>query len=221
MRKDLQSEALQFAMKMKTDLVDASGSYCCCGECAKYRWRRFSISGRDKRYPKMPQNIDCSCPCIGVIFQPVYESSASIHYGHEADLVAISNRPFVDDREDWEIESYEIRRLKLDNEIFWSEFSERWDAARKYDHEQYELLVKRLPDIVPKSYNGYMRMKKGNTANYKKLVTVAEDNGIFLEYPAEIVIDMQLLAPKREQYIKTLSEVHRRELELKRTRGRK
>ena len=52
-----------------------------------------------------------------------------------------------------------------------------------------------------------MRMKKQNTKNFRKLVDVALQKSIFLEYPAEIVCEIEILTPIREKYIKNLCKI--------------
>lgn len=202
-----------------TDLIEAMYQNCCCGECAKLRGRWFSISGKDTRYPKLPE--DYQCECVGLNYRAIFEYSHSIFYGKDADMIKISNRPFVDDRGPLEIEAYNIRKLKHENELFWADYDYRWSVARRYDHQQYDLLVKYMPDFAPKSYSGYMRMKKGNTVNFQKLADAAKEKGIFLEYPADILIELELLEPMRKRYIETLSEVHRREIALEKMRLKK
>lgn len=69
----------------------------CCGECAKYRGRWFSISGKDKRFPKMPENYGCTCQ--GIDFYPVIDGVSEPEYcPKHQNIIEYSNRPFVDDR---------------------------------------------------------------------------------------------------------------------------
>lgn len=96
---------LQLAEELDTDLVEASYFRGCCGECAKYRGRWFSISGKDKRFQKMP--VDYGCTCIGIDFSPViFGLSIPMLSDEIDDIIAYSNRPFVDDRDAEEIELY-------------------------------------------------------------------------------------------------------------------
>lgn len=93
----IQQTLINNAKTMKTDLVEAEYFRGCCGECAKYRGRWFSISGRDKRFPKMP--VDYGCTCSGLTFYPViYGASKPDHCPKNKDIIEYSNRPFIDDR---------------------------------------------------------------------------------------------------------------------------
>ena len=125
-------------------------------------------------------------------------------------MIKISNRPFVDDRTDLEKEIYEISRLEEKNELFWYEYDERWRAQREYDHQQYDLIVTLFPDIAPKSYSGYMQMKKGDTKNYQKLVEIAKTAYVYLEYPQELADEIEYLKPFRTIYVRTISEINKR-----------
>lgn len=96
--------SLENAKELGTDLVEASYHRGCCGECAKYRGRWFSISGKDKRFPKMP--VDYSCTCEGIDFSPViFEISEPVYC--DTDIIVYSNRPFVDDRTEEEKKIFE------------------------------------------------------------------------------------------------------------------
>lgn len=200
---------LETAQQLNYDLVEYSYFRGCCAECSKRRGRWFCISGNDKRFPKLEAEYNCTCE--GLSFHPVHIDSEPL-YCHGSDIIAYSNRPFIDDRTDAEKELYEICRLREKNELFWNEYDERWRAIREYDHQQYDLLVTLFPDIAPKSYSGYMRMKKGNTKNYRKLVEIAKESYICLEYPQEILDEIEYLTPFREIYVKTLGEINRRRL---------
>ena len=86
------------ARELSTDLVEADYFNGCCGECAKYRGRWFSISGKDKRFPKMPPE-DYGCTCQGLSFYPViYGISEPTSCPKNVNIIKYSNRPFVDDR---------------------------------------------------------------------------------------------------------------------------
>ena len=96
---------LENAKQLGTDLVEASYYRGCCGECAKYRKRWFSISGKDKRFPIMPVNYGCTCCGLG--FSPVIYGISEPTYSDEIDdIIQYSNRQFVDDRDDEEIRIY-------------------------------------------------------------------------------------------------------------------
>lgn len=104
---------LDMAHSLGTDLVimDAHGST--CPECAKYQGRVYSISGRTAKYPRVPEfffttgtvHEGCSHsfhPYIDDISDPDLEYTLSVHplknTAYAKNIIAFSNRPFVDDR---------------------------------------------------------------------------------------------------------------------------
>lgn len=106
---DAESEAktLQNARELDTDLVEATYFFGCCSECAKYRGRVFSISGKDGTFPKKPTINNCTC--VGLDFHPfiygISKPTVNMYLNKQVDIVAFSNRPFVDDRTDEEKEN--------------------------------------------------------------------------------------------------------------------
>lgn len=48
---------LQNAKNMKTDLLEVSAHECSCKYCANFQGKVFSITGKDKRYPKLPNEV--------------------------------------------------------------------------------------------------------------------------------------------------------------------
>ncbi|MBQ9898516.1 MAG: hypothetical protein IJM44_03560 [Ruminococcus sp.] len=205
LNEEVQEINLKNAEKLETDLVEASYFNGCCGECAKYRGRWFSISGNDKRFPKMPVNYGCTCS--GIDFSPViFGVSEPTWCDESTDMIAYSNRPFVDDRTEEEKSIIDIDKRNAEADEMWSKYEKRWNAIREYDHKQYDKLVEILPDIAPKSYSGYMRMKKNNTKNYQKLLTEAIINGINLDYTDEIKREIEQLTPIHNEYAKVKAE---------------
>lgn len=158
-KNEVMQKNLQNAVELDIDLVEASYFRGCCGECAKYRGRWFSISGKDKRFPKMP--VDYGCTCMGIDFSPVIFGLSEPMLSDEIDdIITYSNRPFVDDRNDEELEIFNTDRKRLENEEFYEPYKEHWEAIRKYDHQQYDRLCQELPQLAPKSYSGYMAKAK-------------------------------------------------------------
>lgn len=165
-----------YAKKYKDDYVQVVSHYC-CSECAKYRFRIYSISGRDKRFPKLPDYVKKYSWHCGLGMCPF---SLGIHYMrlspnkslNEIDeLIEYSNRPFIDDREDEEIERYN-RILAKNKQDYIDEMNKKQACA------EYEQILAVLPDITPKSQGGYLRMKKSNSANFQKLKEKAIAAGI-------------------------------------------
>lgn len=87
------------------------------------------------------------------------------------ELIEYSNRPFVDDREDEEIERY--NRILAKNKQDYIDSINKEQACA-----EYEQVLTNLPDIAPKSQGGYLKMKKANSANFQKLKEKAASAGI-------------------------------------------
>lgn len=183
-----------------TDLVIMSVHSAACPECAKYQGRVFSISGRNNKYPKIPDafwkygGIHAGC---GHGFYPFIDgvSDGDLKYTlsiqkinnprYTASIVAYSNRPFIDDRPKEEILKYYQHEAKK------RQSEEEMRVAREnmienaYFHSQekkkYKLIQDNLPDLCPKSYAGFRRMKVNNTKNYQKLVEEARKIGLCIE----------------------------------------
>lgn len=173
---DGMNKQLNIAEKYDIDYVQAVGG-CCCPECAKYRLRIYCISGSDTRFPKLPDYFKkYSWHCM----LSLYPFSLGVNYMrlpenkslHEIDeLIEYSNRPFVDDRADEEIERY--------NRILVKNKQDYIDGVNKEQaRQEYEKIVISLPDCAPKSQGAYTRMKKSNSANFQKLKENAVSVGI-------------------------------------------
>lgn len=150
--------------KSNSDLIIAMPHNIMCGICSAHTERIYSISGRDKRFPALPKDAfvyggfheGCRCS-FGVYFEGVST------FNYHKDPVRWSNRPFVDRRTKEQIEMYE--KVKKSSE----------QEAR--DREDYDWLRENLPDIAPKSFAGYRKMKNSSSQNYIKLVSAAADKG--------------------------------------------
>ncbi|MDE7390705.1 MAG: phage minor capsid protein [Lachnospiraceae bacterium] len=196
---------MENAESLDTDLVEADYFLGCCGECAKYRGRWFSISVKDKRFPKMP--VDYGCTCSGLDFYPtIYGISEPIYCPENVDIIMYSNRPFVDDRSEQEKADYIVRKKESDNEDWYEPYAQRVEKIRAFDKVCYESINEKLPDIAPKSYSGYVRMKNSNSKNYQKLVLSAEQVGISLNYPPDLEKEYQELKPIIEEYKRVKTE---------------
>jgi len=57
--------------------------------------------------------------------------------------------------------------------MFEKEVKEKEEMAK--DKEFYDLIFEKFPEIAPKSFGGYRRMKASNSDNYKKLLLKAEE----------------------------------------------
>lgn len=131
----------------------------CCDKCAPYRNRYYSISGKDKRLPKVPDfflDIKNWEHCH-VVLQPVYDIDILIEVkGNQ--VVNESNRPFIDDRSAEERENYQNYLAEKQAE-----------AEKAQDKEDYEILSALYPDIVPKSFGAYRRLRNSNPGKFEEI----------------------------------------------------
>lgn len=185
-----------FTNASHSDLVimDAHGST--CPECAKYQGRVYSISGKSKRFPKVPDfyfalggvHQDCShtfWPYIEGISDSQLEYTLSVHplkdkrYGKN--IVAFSNRPFVDDRTEEckqaSVDACEARSQKIAKQRYYRDHMIEIEAVRGQEARDFAWLQTNLPDKCPKSLSGYRRMKNQNTKNYQALKQAAAELG--------------------------------------------
>ncbi len=170
--RDSVTSSLSSAKELDSDLVEITNSGICCAECAKYRNRVYSISGRDKRFPALPaqfkpETFTYNHVCLSVwpfiygVMEPSFECKNVIKY---------SNRPFVDDRTKEEIARYDAWRADM------AEKAKR-EAEKAKRQEEYIWLEQNLPQDCPKSFSAYSRMKSGNTQGYQKLQQLAANMG--------------------------------------------
>ncbi len=169
----INSKQTEYAQKMDTDLVDVVCNCYHCAQCSAYGNRVYSISGKDKRFPKLPDYVKNNAGHCSMI---IYPFRYGIHYLTDpytnksisgSDVIEYSNRPFVDSRPQKWIDGYNhLLELNHKREV---------DALNsKQAQQEYEQIVIKLPDIAPKSQGGYLRMKKSGSDNYKKLKSAAE-----------------------------------------------
>lgn len=149
------------------DLMKFTEHFPTCAECSKYQGRVFSISGKDKRFPKLPDEIrergSIHGGCKHTMW--VYVDDLQESWEIEADIQK-SNRPFIDGR------SAEEKALKAkqgrEEQEFWNDL-----------HNQ-KVLIKAFPDAAPKTFSAYRRMKKANSQNFIQVIEKAKQNGIEL-----------------------------------------
>lgn len=171
-------ETLKLAEEFGTDLVEMSAHEDACGECAKYQGRVFSISGIDKEFPPLPKIVfECGGIHLGCrhSFHPYTRGTkatyeiAKTQYCAIDDIVAFSNRPFVDDRSPDAIQAHEEYMERFSHYMIDLLGDDEKIRARNAKKKEYGLICEKLPDLAPKSYSGYSRMKKNNTKNYQKI----------------------------------------------------
>ncbi|MGN1478820.1 MAG: hypothetical protein ACI4XH_03560 [Acutalibacteraceae bacterium] len=175
------------------DLIVASYHDITCEICSKYQNRVYSISGKDKRFPKLPNFVfkyygfheDChhgfdpfyyynGCK----LYKFVNDSSEKGFHNEYYDAIEYSNRPFVDERSTEEKELY--LQKKINEKSVYEEYEQRKTYYKKRNKQvkEYLLIKDIIPEKAPKSYSGYARMKSMNTENYKKLIAELNEKGI-------------------------------------------
>lgn len=162
---DKREQDLKKYVELGYDLTVTNSFNGCCSECAKYRNRVYSISGKDKRFPKVPAPWDCKCQ--GIIFLFFREDTTFISYFPDNDYIGYSNRPFIDDRTP---EEKRMHQHFLDRKIY--------DTVNERDRKNYQLIVHLLPEIAPKSMSAYSRMRNKNTQKFQDLALKAKKIGI-------------------------------------------
>jgi len=174
------------AITYQTDLVAfhdyGSG---CCEECAKLRGRVYSISGRNKKFPKLPEyakqhgNFHPGCRCM---MSSYFENEEEIFYKSErVDAIKASNRPWKDDRDEREKKLYIEYLQRMENEKLEEKRLEEYNIQKGKDRKEYEEILKKLPSIAPKSLTGYRRMKTMQSKNFMKIYELAKEKGIKIE----------------------------------------
>lgn len=138
------------------DLVKMSSHNTSCPVCAVYQGRVYSITGKDKRYPKL--EIAFSGPYANIhpncnhFLTPYVEALANDPEGDRR----FSNRDFdVDLRSQKEIDNYnniqrEKTKLRKDKELW----------------QKYSLA---LPKECPKNFSVFQKMKKDNSNTWQRL----------------------------------------------------
>lgn len=159
------------ARELGTDLVEVSWIDVCCEVCGKYRGRIFSISGRDRRFPKFPADFCLDC---GLCAYPIIEGVSVPMYSNPEHMVEEARRPFVDTRTLDEVKAYSEKRQRMQRE---EERRIEYVARERKDHADYAWIREKLPELLPKTFSGYRRMKTMNTANFQKLRAKALELG--------------------------------------------
>lgn len=159
------------ARELGTDLVEVSWIDACCEVCGKYRGRIFSISGRDRRFPKFPADFCLDC---GLCAYPIIEGVSVPMYSDPEHMVEEARRPFVDTRTPDEVKAYSEKRQRMQRE---EERRIEYVARERKDHADYAWIRENLPELLPKTFSGYRRMKTMNTVNFQKLRAKALELG--------------------------------------------
>lgn len=165
------SRSFSDAKQLGTDLVEVSWVDVCCETCGKYRGRIFSITGHDKRFPKFPSDFCCRC---GLCAYPIIEGVSVPMHSDPEHMVEDAQRPFIDTRTPQEIEAYFEKCLQMKRD---PERRTDYMVRERKDHEDYAWIQENLPELMPKTFSGYRRMKTMNTVNFQKLRSKALELG--------------------------------------------
>jgi tetratricopeptide (TPR) repeat protein len=153
-----------------TDLVITSDIARTCGECAKYSKRVLNISGRDKRFPVLPKyfgaNLQEHSYCF-ISFYPFLLDYSEPNWNYRGTLINWSNRPFIDDRTKEQKEDFKKWVTENTQEII--------------DRKNYDFMREHIPEISPKSFGGFRRMKNIRSKNFMKLVEICKRQNIDLD----------------------------------------
>lgn len=185
------------ASELNTDLIIMSVHGCACPLCAKYQGRVFSISGNSELFPKAPDEFflyGCMHPGCGHIFSPYIHGvdNPDLEYTlsiqkitdkrYTRNIIAYSNRPFVDDRPQKDIDAAMqlAKKKKEDADRKFSRYESMIDreAENGLTLRAFQWMQKNVPEKCPASVAGFRRMRKQNTKNYQELKSILEQNGI-------------------------------------------
>lgn len=162
---DAYKRTLDSCKFLETDLVETGGELSCCGTCAKYRNRIFSLTGKDIRFPRFPKDFHFGCisvsPFVYGVHEPVFPQK---HY------ILHSWRPFKDDRTQEEKDNYRERMERISK-------MENSEHFPNLGHIIYYWFKPKFPDDFPKSLSGFSRMRNSNSKNYQKLIRKIESAG--------------------------------------------
>ena len=153
--------------KLKTDLIESvDDANVCCEKCEMYRNRIYSLSGRDRRFPKFPTDFHWDCrlntyPFVEDVNIPSFRCR---------NIVKHSNRPFVDDRtarelknrEEWLQRLYKSSRKKKEPDI---------------DRIVYFRIAEILPSDIPKTVSSFKKMRNADSKKYQEIVEKATSLG--------------------------------------------
>jgi len=147
---------------LERDLVKISKHNTTCPICAAYQGRVFSISGNDKRYPPLSEvfkgpyaNIHPNCSHVP---EPYIEELADDPEGDRRN----SALPFdIDPRSQKEVDLYNGMRKKK--------------QRLREDRRQWERFSLALPNDIPKTFQGFMSMKRANGERWDNIQKSYQD----------------------------------------------
>lgn len=165
--------SLENCKSIPTDYIFCSSHQGTCPICSQYQCRVYCISGKDTRFPKLPDVVyqyggfHKGCRHSFYPFFLDADNTIRDHLLQDHNVYEYSNRPFVDDRTDNDKQLY---LQKLENQ-------KRHEEA-VLNKKIYYKLMQIIPEVMPKSVTGFTKMKRANSANYQKIVKAAHDVGI-------------------------------------------
>lgn len=138
------------------DLVQITSHFSSCPMCSVYEGRVYSISGKDKEYPKLAEVFSGGFSTI----HPNCSHSVTpyiVEFDDNAEqLKADSNKPF-------EIQKKDKASLDAYNK------SQKIKSQRRLDRNEWEASKLANPDITPKTFSGYRAAKRTDNAKYKAI----------------------------------------------------
>lgn len=172
--KDVMDKLLSDCRKYNTDYISMSAHLACCEECNKLQGRVYSISGKSKIFPKLPDviretgKVHNGCAhSFSVFFYTGKNDTIFDKNGNDVNAIKSSQRPFKDDRTAEEKKNYLEHLEQLQKE-----------KQKDLDEIEYYHIFYELPEIAPKSFGRYRRMKNAQTPNFLKLKEQAIKHGI-------------------------------------------
>ena len=143
-------------LQADNDLVHVVGDLNTCSECAKYRDRVFSLTGKDDRFPQLdvrdiiPVHPNCKCSVRPFVIEHKSQDEINKYVAKGKDF-----NPNLDPRTKKQRESYERdQQLKR--------------KARE-EMKNYNSIKAILGDDAPKTLGAYRRMKRANSTGYIKM----------------------------------------------------
>lgn len=137
------------------DLVKISSHTGACPICQKYEGRVYSISGKDKRFPRLDVVFSSGYANIHPRCRHVLEPYIETFNDVGKDIIK-SNMPFQEpDKNDKQVQAYYS--------------NQREKAKMRQDRLQWEKYKTVLPNDVPSTISGFRRMKAANSENYQEL----------------------------------------------------
>lgn len=137
------------------DLVKISSHPGACPICQTYEGRVYSISGKDKRFPRLDVVFSSGYANIHPRCRHVLEPYIETFNDVGKDIIK-SNMPFQEpDKNDKQVQAYYSNQRKK--------------AKMRQDRLQWEKYKTVLPNDVPSTLSGFRQMKAANSENYQEL----------------------------------------------------